>query len=362
MRDTAFVVLLAAAVVLATGCEDSEVTAPTDGIINLSVNPSTIVIDPNAGQTSGDAQVIAAVFDNDGKALQNVSVLFSTGGGTLASAGTAVKTNASGLAIDTLTVTTTSPATFKVTAQSSAIIQTADVVREIVASNEPPLASILETPAGSGQVGQVITFDGSTSVDPDGAITCYQWVVDSDVNTSDEVVQGPTTSALQRTYGVEQQLVVLLRVSDRADAGTLCDPAAAPVPADLFSPKIDTLQYPIVCANTPPLANAGPDQTVFIPPNTTPTAQVLLDGTRSSDPDGIIVRYSWNCGNGVPPFTTGLPPGQAFCTYRALGDYVATLTVFDDGDGTVQGGTYRCQKFTEDQTTVRIVQQGSTTP
>ena len=42
------VALLACA--LATGCEDSALTAPTDGAIVLRVNPSTLVIDPNTQQ------------------------------------------------------------------------------------------------------------------------------------------------------------------------------------------------------------------------------------------------------------------------------------------------------------------------
>lgn len=222
MRLAGLVALVVVVSLPLAGCEDSDLTAPTDGIINLAVNPSTIVVDTNSGETEATAQVIASVFDNGGKPLQNVSVLFSTGGGSLASSGSAVKTNASGIATDTLTVTSTSPATFKVQAQSSAIITNVDVNVTTTEPNEPPLASILEQPVGSAQIGQLVLFDGSTSLDPDGQITCYQWSINSTSDPDDELVQGTTTSALERVYSVEQSLSIVLRVSDRADAAPLC--------------------------------------------------------------------------------------------------------------------------------------------
>jgi hypothetical protein len=237
-----------------TGCDDSDVTAPTDGIINLVVSPSNLVIDPDSGIDTATAQVIASVFDNGGQPLQNVAVLFSTGGGALASAGAPVRTNANGIAIDTLTVGESDPDAFQVTAQSSAIIVTADVTKEIAAANEQPLASILEVPVGSAEVDQLVTFDGSSSLDPDGVITCYQWEINSTIDANDEIIQGVSTSAVQRQYAEEQELTVLLRVSDRAEATALCGDTAPPVPLALFSPRIDTIPYSIVCANTPPVS------------------------------------------------------------------------------------------------------------
>jgi hypothetical protein len=289
-------------------------------------------------------------------------VLFSTGGGTLASNGSPVKSNASGIAVDTLTATTNDPATFSVNAQSSAIIETADVTVEVLAGNEAPLASILETPAGSAQVGEIVTFDGSTSIDPDGdgQITCFKWEIQSSLGTT-EIVQGPVGAAaqIQRTYNAQQTLTVILRVSDRGDAGALCVPGGAPVPDTLMNGVPDTIpQYRIICANQPPVADAGPDQTLFFPANTFPSQQVILDGTRSADPDGRIERYQWNCGNGLP--ATTIAPGQASCFYQGFGEWTATLTVYDNGNGPPSGGTFPCQKSDTDETIIRFREQGST--
>ena len=77
--------------------------------------------------------------------------------------------------------------------------------------------------------------------------------------------------------------------------------------------------------NQPPTADAGPDQTVEC--SGPVGAEVTLDGTASSDPDGDPLTYTWTdedgniLGIGVAPMVT-LP----------LGAHTITLTV-DDGNG-----------------------------
>ena len=75
--------------------------------------------------------------------------------------------------------------------------------------------------------------------------------------------------------------------------------------------------------NTPPLADAGPDQTVE---QTSPLgADVQLDGSASCDPDGDTLTYDWTWWDGGPVSVSGprplvtLPPGLT----------IITLTVFD---------------------------------
>lgn len=74
--------------------------------------------------------------------------------------------------------------------------------------------------------------------------------------------------------------------------------------------------------NEPPTADAGPDQTVS---RTSPAgANVTLDGSGSSDPDGTLVGYAWSS-------DTGFSAGGATPTLSLpLGVHVFTLTVTDD--------------------------------
>ena len=82
--------------------------------------------------------------------------------------------------------------------------------------------------------------------------------------------------------------------------------------------------------NVPPIASAGPDQTI-----TAPASSVILNGSASYDPDGTIVSYSWvlisglgsviiSNSNQVIAGVSGLTPGS----------YTFQLTVTDNGGAT----------------------------
>ncbi len=79
-----------------------------------------------------------------------------------------------------------------------------------------------------------------------------------------------------------------------------------------------------VYANRPPVADAGPDQTVEA------TAQMVaenvqLDGTNSSDPDGDLIEFSWSAVGIVFDDPTSVTPTATF----PLGSTEVTLTVTD---------------------------------
>ncbi len=102
-------------------------------------------------------------------------------------------------------------------------------------------------------------------------------------------------------------------------------------------------------ANQPPTAVVAADRT---------TADVgtfiLFDGTGSSDPDGTIVTFSWDFGDGSPVVSgDAVEASQVFHSYGADGTYTVTLTVTDD-----QGAT---SDPTAPQATVTIV-VGTGTP
>ena len=85
--------------------------------------------------------------------------------------------------------------------------------------------------------------------------------------------------------------------------------------------SINLLVLPTGAPNTPPVAVAGATPTSGIAPLT-----VNFNSTGSNDPDGSIVTYSWNFGDGTPA-GSGPAPSHA---YQNVGSYTAVLTVTDN--------------------------------
>lgn len=314
------------------GCESTDLTADPDGELKLSANPTTVIIDTSAGETNAQTSVLAQVLDSAGFAMEDVAVTFLTSGGALQSSagGTPVpiRTNANGVAIDVLTLDLQDPASVEVTAASGSLSQSVTITKTVSAGNTPPSAVLAVDPAAAQVKGRQVTFDGRSSADPDGTITCFQWTIDSNLNGSDEVVQGPTESVVTRTYAVEQRLTVTLRVSDDLDAATtFCAPGQPTAPASRFSQAIDFVNgYEIACALLAPSAAAGADQVVSAGGA---TVNVTLVGS-ATERDAAIASYTWDCANGTLP-QTGT---QVTCTYANLNapnntTYSAELRVTD---------------------------------
>jgi hypothetical protein len=147
--------------------------------------------------------------------------------------------------------------------------------------NQPPVAN-----AGANQVvgpGAFVSLDGRGSYDPDGGtITSYRWqqiagsptVTLSGANTA-------TPSFIAPVAIIDTTLTFQLTVTD-SDQG-----ASSSSTVNVSVQKNNV--------NQPPIANAGPDQTV------NQMSFVSLDGTGSYDPNGgTIVAYSWIQTAGVP--------------------------------------------------------------
>jgi chitodextrinase len=178
------------------------------------------------------------------------------------------------------------------------------------ATNSPQEASLAGTgntipscDAGgpyAGLVNAVINFDGSGSSDPGGSITAYAW------NFGD----GATGSGPNPThqYAAAGNYTATLTVTDNCGATSTCE-----APVTITQPE-----------NIPPTCDAGGP---YAGPANAP---IQFDGTGSSDPDGTIVSYAWDFGDGATG--SGATPTH---TYTQFGLYTVTLCVTDDDQARV---------------------------
>jgi PKD repeat protein len=162
--------------------------------------------------------------------------------------------------------------------------------------NAAPVADAGE--AVSAAVGEVVTFDASASVDPDGNIIAYAW----------DFGDGATAAGVTARYAFLRTGAHTVRLTVRDDSGK---------PNDTNE---DTLAVRVhVPRNENPLAAAGGDLVAEV------GEVVRFDGSASHDPDGNVISYDWDFGNGM--HGSGIAPMHAF--FEA-GEYRVTLRVQDD--------------------------------
>jgi hypothetical protein len=148
-----------------------------------------------------------------------------------------------------------------------------------ITSNQPPVAK-----AGTDQTITLpkdsVLLNGSASTDPDGIIASYKW----------EKIAGPASSKFTKP-DLSQTSVNSLEAGVYEFQLTVTDNGG-------LSSK-DTIQItvgnPIV--NHPPVACAGPDQTITLPVNLG-----MLDGGCSSDADNNIISFAWTKISGPSSF------------------------------------------------------------
>jgi hypothetical protein len=141
----------------------------------------------------------------------------------------------------------------------------------------------------------------------------------SDQDLSDEVslilFEPPTGAALNvSTYGqVSTGNLTWIPTADQVGVHILTI-----IASDKYGLTAPSYQIVVVVQldNQPPIADAGPDQTVYVIPPAT-TAMVSLNGSGSYDPDGDPLTYNWtwdgNTASGVSP-TVELPLGATTIT------------------------------------------------
>jgi len=233
----------------------------------------------------------AASSDSDGTIA---SYSWDFGNGTTGTGATPTATYAeAGTFNVTLTVTDNDGAT---SSASTTVVITAVVI------NQPPVAN--SGGPYDGTVGAAVQFDGSASSDPDGTIASYSWDFGNGTTGTGE---NPTA-----TYTEEGTFDVTLTVTDNVGATN----------------SMSTTVEIAAVDNQLPIANPGG------PYKGTVDIIVLFNGFFSSDPDGRIVSYSWDFGDGS--VGEGVTPIH---TYTEEGTYDVMLTVTDDDGGTNTAST-----------------------
>ncbi|MDQ6821651.1 MAG: PKD domain-containing protein [Actinomycetota bacterium] len=255
-----------------------------------------------------------------------------------------------------------------------------------VTVDEAPTAAFTSTPLHPA-VGQPVSFDGSSSSDPDGSIMSYSWKFGDGASgsgatpTHSYVTSGIYTITLKvtdssgATATTTQQLPLGLIASFTVtspppllqgqavsfdgtgsstsqgatitsyswDFGDGSAPGAGPTPSHAY---LHYGSYIVKLTITDSSgAQAATAQTVvvhehlpiasFVVPTAFPMVgqSVAFDGSSSSDPDGPITSYSWTFGDGTTG--TGATPSHVYASYGA---YSVTLTV-TDGDGQTASAT-----------------------
>ncbi|HMK24580.1 MAG TPA: PKD domain-containing protein [Chitinophagaceae bacterium] len=169
--------------------------------------------------------------------------------------------------------------------------------------------------AGADQIVNLPTdstkLDGSTSYDPDGTISSFHWTK----------VSGPASLLISNNSAAKtpvKNLVVGVYLFELAI-----------IDNDGFSAR-DTVQVMVKDpsqANRPPVANAGPDQIINPPSNST-----ILNGSNSTDPDNNISSYKWTKISGPSSFTlVNANVVQTQVSGLDLGVYQFELKVTDAG-------------------------------
>ncbi len=178
----------------------------------------------------------------------------------------------------------------------------------VVSGNLPPVA--IAGPNHAVTEGTNVTLDGSRSYDPDhNTVLAFSWEIVSKPSGSTAALSdsaGPTPSFVADYPGT---YVISLVVKD--SSGLESEPA----------------EVIVSTTNTPPVAQAGPDQSVR------QAGQVVyLDGRTSYDADGDPLLYQWEITEKPDGSQTSLSGAQS-STSRfvadVLGDYSVRLTVTD---------------------------------
>jgi len=164
----------------------------------------------------------------------------------------------------------------------------------ITVQNRLPTAQFTQS-ATTVYTGETILFNATQSFDQDGTITSYLW--DFEDGTT---AMGTTVN---HTYVHSGTYTVRLNVTDNDGA-------------------INTTTYTVNILNRLPIASL-----IITPTRPTVGQTMTFNATDSHDPDGIIVKYIWNFGDGN---TTETNSPVVTYAYDKEGAFNVTLTLVDN--------------------------------
>lgn len=169
---------------------------------------------------------------------------------------------------------------------------------EVFLPNKSPVADFVFSPE-TGETPLQVTFDASLSFDSDGQIDQYSWDFGDGTTGLGKIVD--------HTYEQNGNFSISLLVKDNQGA---------------VDTEIKTIE--VFLPNEPPVAdfNFSPQTGLF-------PLQVIFDASSSLDPDGQIVRYSWDFGDNTSEL------GKIVThTFESWGTFTITLSIEDNrGDG-----------------------------
>ena len=200
--------------------------------------------------------------------------------------------------------------TFKLTVANQGGLQSTDTcIVNVTWVNAAPTAN-----AGSNQTvaeGTTVTLDGTGSTDPDDGIATYLW----------EQTAGTAVTLTPTTTG--QAVFVAPNVGTAGASLTF----RLTVTDNGGLKSTSTCVVNITWIDSPPVANAGTDQTV------SSGAAVVLNGSASTDPDDGIKSYLWKQTSGTPvtlSSTTAVQPTFTAPTVTTATTLTFQVTVTDN--------------------------------
>lgn len=218
MMKASLVAVFLVVLAVASGCEDSPITAGKDYQMYLVALPPTVHVNPNDPAAPLTSAIVATIVSDTGVPKKGILVFFSSDGGTLSSGNQPVATDSNGNAHDTLTVDPGGPGDIVVTGTSTSLSDSVTVTNGACSANPAPVADFAApvNPA-AGHAGDAASVDvtGTSSSDTaPGLIVSYAWNCGNGTSAT-----GATATCTYTVGTLKQIYTITLTVKDNGLGG-----------------------------------------------------------------------------------------------------------------------------------------------